>query len=168
MIERIKKLYRENKMLFYGIGLFLFLVLIFILDRLRLTDPDALVQSPIITTTENRDPDKLVSFVRAIPSDGNTNQFDTFQVIRFVFTRPVDPESARMSILPYQPVDVIAAHDDPNAIDIIPQQRGWSDFVEYTIKLNTISGLNNEVLDSPVTYKYRNTPPPPERNVAPY
>jgi len=95
--------------------------------------------------------------VATVPTVGVVETPDTFQIIVFDFSKPINAEAVIIETDPPRIVKPFSVPNYPNRLSIMPALVGWDPGIEYTITITRLTSLDGTKLRKPVKYKYLNT-----------
>lgn len=162
------RIHKGPLLILVGVSILLF---VFYIDTLRLAgDP---LSNPAFTTvydgSQNREIVNELEVVAFTPSEGTSvKSFDPYFPITISFSGPIDPESVKLSIVPYLEYSVRVGTETPTEAVLIPKLRGWEPHLEYVVKVMGAKGTDGAVLLKNPSYRFKNTPPILDYRELPY
>lgn len=93
------------------------------------------------------------------PSDMPREVVNTFDIIAFEFSEPVDPETLEIEVAPTIELRTNYNENYPNRISILPAKTGWKSDTLYEITIVSLKSSSGEDLNEPFEYEYFNIQP---------
>lgn len=112
----------------------------------------------VVTPVTKQAPE--LELLRAIPSSGPRETFDSFSQTFFEFSAALDGNSASVSASPHISLSAKVYKSEERVLVIEPISTAWLDGVEYTITIHSgLRGLAGEELRDEIKYRFSVTQP---------
>lgn len=111
---------------------------------------------PNITTQEVQNPLVLID---TFPKSGEYASLDTFEVLSFEFSAPVNHLTAKITVSPNLNIKVLPDADNPKIIHIIPKDLGWQKDINYQITFDKLSSSSGGQLNSSLVHFFKRIEP---------